>query len=189
MTDISQQKHNMLSGKAYFPSDKPLQAERIAAKKLCHEFNQLGPDQKKQGLRIIKQLFGESPNPYVEPTFHCDYGYNIKTGRNFYANHNCVVLDPAPVVFGDDVMLGPGVLITTATHPKEPELRKKGWESAHPVIIGNNVWIGMGAKILPGVTIGDNAIIAAGAVVTKPVLPGTTVAGVPAKPLMDSPPK
>ena len=180
---MSEQKRKMLSAQAYFPSDKQLQAERLAAKQLCHQFNQLGPDQRKAAIRITKQLFGEAPNPWIEPTFHCDYGYNIKVGRNFYANHNCVILDPAPVTFGDDVMLGPGVLITTATHPKDPELRRKGWESALPIEVGNNVWIGMGAQILPGVKIGDNAIIGAGAVVNKSVQADTTVAGVPAKPI------
>ena len=177
----SEQKQNMLSGKPYFPSDKSLQAERLAAKSLCHEFNQLCPQQRKQAIRICKTLFGAAPNPYIEPTFYCDYGYNIKVGMNFYANHNCVILDPAPVVIGDDVMLGPGVLISTASHPKDPVLRKKGWETALPITIGNNVWIGMGAKILPGVTIGDNAIVAAGAVVTKSVPADTNVAGIPAK--------
>lgn len=180
---MSDQKHNMLNGTAYFPSDKLLQAERQQAKALCHQFNQLGPDQRKASFKILKQLFGEAPNPYIEPTFHCDYGYNIKVGKNFYANHNCVILDPAPVTIGDDVLLGPGVLISTANHPKDVTLRKKGWESAHPINIGNNVWIGMGAKILPGVNISDNAIIAAGAVVTKSVNAGQTVAGVPATPL------
>lgn len=178
---MSEQKQKMLAGEAYFPSDKLLQSERLAAKQLCHRFNQLGPEQRKEAIRVIKSLLGEAPNPWIEPTFQCDYGYNIKVGKNFYANHNCVILDPAPVVFGDDVMLGPGVLISTATHPKDVGLRKKGLESAHPILIGNNVWIGMGAKILPGVSIGDNAIIGAGAVVTRDVAENKTVAGAPAK--------
>ena len=92
-----------------------------------------------------------------------------------------MILDAAPVTFGDDVLLGPGVLISTASHPKDPEQRRKGIETAHAISIGNNVWIGMGAKILPGVRIGDNAIVAAGAVVTKDVPADTTVMGVPAR--------
>ena len=171
----------MLSGEPYFPSNKELQKDRLNAKRACHQLNQLSPDDRKQIIRLTKSLFGESPNPWVEPTFHCDYGYNITTGKNFYANHGVVILDAAPVTFGDDVLLGPGVLISTANHPKDPEQRRKGIETAHPISIGNNVWIGMGAKILPGVTIGDNAIVAAGAVVTKDVPENVTVMGVPAR--------
>ena len=85
---MSDQKQKMLNEEIYFPSDKLLQKERMAAKSLCHEFNQLGPEQRKQAIRVIKSLFGEAPNPWIEPTFHCDYGYNINVGRNFFANHN-----------------------------------------------------------------------------------------------------
>tara|TARA_R110001592_G_scaffold316960_1_gene593621 strand:- start:345 stop:695 length:351 start_codon:yes stop_codon:yes gene_type:complete len=101
-------------------------------------------------------------------------------GKNFYANHNVVILDAAPVIFGDDVMLAPGVLISTASHPLDAKRRNKGLETAKAITIGNSVWIGMGAKILDGVTIGDNAVIAAGALVNKDVPANTVVAGVPA---------
>jgi maltose O-acetyltransferase len=131
-------------------------------------------------MKLLKGLFGSTQSFWIEPQFYCDYGYNIHLGKQFYANHGCVILDGALVTIGDDVMLGPGVLISTATHPLNAEKRKKGIESAHSITIGNGVWIGMGAKILPGVTIGENAVIAAGAVVNKNVLANTVVGGVPA---------
>jgi maltose O-acetyltransferase len=165
------EKQKMLAAEPYFPSNKQLQADRMNAKTICHHFNQLPPNQFKQGMKVLKELFGRTQSFWIEPQFYCDYGYNIYLGKQFYANHGCVILDAAPVTIGDDVMLAPGVLISTATHPLEPKKLNKG----------NSVWIGMGAKILPGVTIGDNAVIAAGAVVNKSVAANTVVAGVPAR--------
>jgi maltose O-acetyltransferase len=180
MVNLSE-KEKMLSGLAYFPSNKALQAERAKAKRLCQQFNQHDIDDRKGARAIIKSLFGHCSGAWIEPNFYCDYGYNISTGKNFYANHGVVILDAAKVTFGDDVLVGPGVLISTASHPLEPELRAKGFETARPITIGNNVWIGMGAMILDGVTIGDNAVIAAGAVINKNVVANTVVAGVPAQ--------
>lgn len=174
------EKQKMLTGEEYFPSNKQLQKERMHAKTVCHRFNLLPPAEFKLGMRELKGLFGSSQAFWIEPQFYCDYGYNIHLGKQFYANHGCVILDAAPVYFGDDVLLAPGVLISTATHPLDVAKRKKGIEVAHAITIGNGVWIGMGAKILPGVTIGDNAIVAAGAVVNKSVAANTVVAGVPA---------
>lgn len=179
MADLSEQE-KMLQGLEYFPSNKLLQQQRVLAKRLCHQFNQWDPDDRKGSRKLLKSLLVNSPNPWIEPHFYCDYGYNIITGKNFYANHGVVILDAAEVIFGDDVMLAPGVLISTASHPFDAEKRKKGLETAHSIRIGNNVWVGMGAKILPGVSIGDNAVIAAGAVVNKDVAANTMVAGVPA---------
>jgi maltose O-acetyltransferase len=131
-------------------------------------------------MKLLKGLLGSSHSFWIEAQFYCDYGYNIHLGKQFYANHGCVILDAAPVTIGDDVMLAPGVLISTATHPLNAAKRKKGIETAHAITIGNGVWIGMGAKILPGVTIGENAVIGAGAVVNKSVAANTVAAGVPA---------
>lgn len=180
---MQEEKQKMLLEQEYFPSNKLLQSERMHAKSVCHQFNQLAPAQYKQGMNLFKALFGSTHNFWIEPQFYCDYGYNIHLGKNFYANHGTVILDAAPVTFGDDVLLAPGVLISTATHPLDPVKRKKGIETAHPITLGNNVWVGMGAKILPGVNIGDNAVIGAGSVVNKDVKAGCKVAGVPAKPI------
>lgn len=180
MTGLTE-KEKMLQGIEYFPSDKTLQKDRAYAKKLCQRFNQFDLDDRKGSRKLLRELFGEYNGAWIEPSFYCDYGYNISLGKNFYANHGLVILDAAKVIFGDDVMVAPGVLISTATHPQDPNKRKKGIETANEITIGNNVWLGMGAKILDGVNIGDNAIVAAGAVVSKDVAPNTIVAGVPAK--------
>jgi maltose O-acetyltransferase len=174
------EKQKMLSEQEYFSSNKQLQAERMRAKTVCHRVNSLAPAQYKQGMQLLKELFGSCQSFWIEPQFYCDYGYNIHLGKQFYANHGCVILDAAPVIIGNDVMLAPGVLISTATHPLNAEKRRKGIESAHAITIEDGVWIGMGAKILPGVTIGKNAVIGAGSVVNKSVAPNTVVAGVPA---------
>ena len=180
MNDLTE-KQKMLQGLEYFPSNKILQQDRANAKRLCQQFNQCDIDDRKGSRTIIKTLFGHCEGAWIEPNFYCDYGYNITAGKNFYANHGLVILDAAPVTFGDDVMLAPGVMISTSTHPLDPIKRNKGIETAKPINIGNSVWIGMGAKILEGVNIGDNAVIAAGAVVNKDVAANTVVAGVPAK--------
>jgi len=184
MTQLTE-KQKMLQGLEYFPSDKSLQLDRANAKRLCQQFNQFDIDDRKGSRKIIKALFGHSAGAWIEPSFYCDYGYNISTGKNFYANHGLVILDAAAVTFGDDVMLAPGVLISTSTHPLDPLKRNKGIETAKAINIGNSVWIGMGVKILEGVNIGDNAVIASGAVVNKDVPANTLVAGVPAKVIKD----
>lgn len=178
--DKLSEKQKMVTGCEYFPSDKTLHKEREHAKKLCQQFNLCAISNRKEARQIIKTLFGKCGSAWIEPDFYCDYGYNITVGIQFYANHGVVILDAAPVTIGNNVMLAPGVLISTATHPLDHAKRIKGIETANPVTLGDNVWVGMGAKILDGITIGDNAVIAAGSVVTKDVQPNTLVAGVPA---------
>ncbi len=175
------EKQKMLSGQAYFPSNKVLFAERESAKQRCHQYNQCAISDRKKSRHILKALVGEYAGAWIEPDFYCDYGYNIKLGKNFYANHGLVVLDAAPVIIGDNVMIGPKVVISTATHPLDPERRQKGMERAQAISIGNNVWIGTSATILEGVTIGDNAVIAAGALVNRDVAANTLVGGVPSR--------
>jgi maltose O-acetyltransferase len=174
------EKQKQQQGLEYNPNDSELSANRLKAKQLCQKLNNLSPNAKKARRQVSLELFGEASTLWVEPHFYCDYGYNIKAGKNFYANHNVVILDGAEVSFGDNVLIAPGVLISTVTHPLVPNKRQAGLETAKPISIGHNVWLGMGAKILPGVIIGDNAVVAAGAVVTKDVQANTVVAGVPA---------
>ncbi len=175
------EKDKMLKGLQYDPRDEELDAARHHAKRMCYEFNKLHPNDVEGRLKAVKELFGNGDDAWIEPPFYCDYGFNISVGKEFYANHGLTILDTAPVTIGDDVLIGPGVTIACATHPLNAEERRSGVEIAKPVTIGNTVWIGIGASVLPGVTIGDNAVIAAGAVVTKDVPADTMVAGVPAK--------
>jgi maltose O-acetyltransferase len=117
----------------------------------------------------------------IRPPFHCDFGYNIKLGPDVFLNFNCVILDVVAVTIGAGTQIGPAVQIYTADHPRDPAARKTGAEFGRPVSIGQNVWIGGGAIILPGLTIGDDAVVGAGAVVTRDVPEGVTVLGNPAR--------
>ncbi|RVU35717.1 sugar O-acetyltransferase [Rheinheimera riviphila] len=175
------EKQKMLSQQWFNPRDPELTASRARAKKLCRELNSCTPEAFKAAQHIAKQLFGKVQGCYLEPDFYCDYGFNIELGARFYANHHCVMLDAAPIRIGDDVMLGPAVQLYTVTHPLDAALRQSGIEQAKPITIGNRVWIGGGAIVLPGVTIGDDAVIAAGSIVTKDVPAATLVKGNPAR--------
>ncbi|EPJ44781.1 MAG: maa protein [Osedax symbiont Rs1] len=171
----------MLDGEAYNPLCKELRKQRSRAKALCFEYNRAHPDQKGKKQQILSKLLNSVNKAVIEANFYCDYGYNITLGSNFYANHNCTILDPAPVVIGNNVMFGPNVNLSTATHPLNAEERATGSETAQPIYIEDNVWIGMGVQILAGVTIGKNSVIAAGAVVNKSIPSNSLAAGVPAK--------
>lgn len=176
------EKEKMIQGKMYRSSDETLVNDRLKSRQFQKTFNALDVSQKEQRDGLLRKWLGTvGSNAYIEPTFKCDYGYNIHVGENFYANFDCVFLDVCPIIIKDNVMLAPGVHIYTATHPLDPHERNSGLEYGKPVTIGNNVWIGGGAIINPGVTIQDNAVIASGAVVTKDVETNTLVAGNPAR--------
>lgn len=175
------QKEIMLSGAYYDASDKELSNDRINAKKLCKLFNNLDPDNYEKKANILKELFKTDEKPHIEPNFWCDYGYNIRFGKKFYANHNLTILDVNTVTFGDNVMCGPNVQIYTAGHPLDASERISGLEYGKPIVIGDNVWIGGGAIILPNLNIGNNVVIAAGSVVTKNIPDNVVVGGNPAK--------
>lgn len=139
-----------------------------------------GSDEEK--LAMLREIFAKAGDgAFVRPPFFCDYGENISLGARVYLNFNCVVLDVAPVEIGEGTLLGSGVQLLTAEHPVDAGSRAQGLESGQPIRIGRNVWIGAGALILPGVTIGDEAIVGAGAVVTRDVPPGAKVIGNPAR--------
>lgn len=179
---MKSEKEKMLNGELYNAADPVLRQERSNARRLTSEFNQTSEKDDHKRIGLLKELFGSTGDEvYVEPTFRCDYGYNIHVGENFYANFDCVFLDVCEIRVGDNCLIGPGVHIYTATHPLNPSERISGAESGIPVTIGHNVWIGGRAVINPGVHIGDNAVIASGAVVTKDVLTGAIVGGNPAR--------
>jgi maltose O-acetyltransferase len=174
------EREKMLSGELYDASDPELVAGRRRARDLLVLYN-ADPQP-----NLLRELFGEvGPDAVVEPPFHCDYGDNVTVGVRFYANAGCVFLDCAPITIGDRVLLGPGVHLYAATHPTDAETRRRGLEYALPVTIGDDVWIGGAAVALPGVTIGDRAVVGAGSVVTSDVPADVVVAGNPCRPLRE----
>jgi maltose O-acetyltransferase len=176
------EKQKMLAGELYIANGEELTAERQNARRLTRLYNLTAEDEQSCRTKLIKEMFGAvGENVYIEPTFRCDYGYNIKAGNEFYANFDCVILDVCEVNIGNNVFFGPRVNIYTAAHPLETEARNSFLEYGKPVNIGDGVWIGGGAIILPGVTIGSGSVIGAGSVVTKDIPPGVVAAGNPCK--------
>lgn len=175
------EKEKMLAGMFYNAADKELFMDRQRAKKLCKKFNELDPEKYEERKMLLKKLFQTENEYYIEPNFFCDYGYNIKIGKNFYANHNCTILDVNTVKIGNNVMFAPNVQVYTATHPLDAQQRISGKEMGYPIEIGDNVWIGGGAIICPGVKIGKNSTIGAGSVVTKDIPENVVAAGNPCK--------
>ena len=175
------EKQKARTGKLYDANyDTELIAECAACKELCYDYNRLRPAQTDEKKRILSELLGKTgENFQIEPPFYCDYGYNIEIGENFYANVDCVILDGAKVTFGNNVFIAPNCGFYTAGHPLDVAQRNQGLEYAYPITIGNNVWIGAQACILPGVTIGDNTVIGAGSVVTKDIPANVVAAGNP----------
>ncbi|MBD3663425.1 sugar O-acetyltransferase [Sulfitobacter sp. TSTF-M16] len=172
----------MAAGAWYSCLDDELEGLRMRARNAVHAHNHLPPGDRQTLSAPLRALFAAvGPDCLIEAPFHCSYGMNIHLGRAVYMNAGCVILDSAPVHIGDGTMIGPLTQILCAEHHKNADERTKGMEIALPVTIGRNVWIGAGAIILPGVTVHDQAIVAAGAVVTQDVEAGQTVKGVPAR--------
>lgn len=173
----------MLSGLIYDANNDPaLIAERIRCKQLCYRYNRLEPADIENRKELIRNIIGTVEGDFlIEQPFLCDYGYNIHIGRNFYSNHNLVILDEAPVTFGDNVFVAPNCGFYTAGHPLEASERNNGLEYARPITVGNNVWIGASVCVVPGVTIGDNCVIGAGSVVVRDIPPFSVAVGNPCK--------
>jgi maltose O-acetyltransferase len=156
---------------------------RSRAKSLLVKYNASREDEREERLSILRDLLGGvGADPWVEPPFYCDYGGNLSVGDRFYANSGCIVLDCAPIEIGNRALLGPAVQLLAATHPLDAGLRAQGLEYARPITLGDDVWLGGGAIVLPGVTIGDRAVVGAGSVVTRDVPADEVVAGNPARP-------
>jgi len=176
------ERQKMISGQSYNPGDPELQADQTAAKHWMARYNASLAASPADRRDLLRQKLGEvGEGAVIRPPFHCDYGYNIRLGRNVFLNFNCIILDVCEVEIGDLSQIGPGVQILTADHPRDPDERARGLEFGKPVRIGRNVWIGGGAILLPGVIIGDDAVIGAGSVVTRDVPAGATVMGNPAR--------
>ena len=167
-------------------SNGPVLAEQFRSKVLLNWFNRSLPFNVPKEYLIFKLLgLKHGRNTIIEPPFRFDYGSHIELGNNFYANSGCTIIDVAKVTIGDNVMFGPGVAIMTAGHPIHPAVRNTRYEYGIASTIGDNVWIGANAVVLPGVRIGDNTVIGAGSVVTKDIPSGVVAVGNPCKPIRD----
>lgn len=180
------EKQKMLAGELYNALDPQLAEERLQARKLLKEFNATPAGDEAARQEIASRLFeAAGKNLWIEPPFYCDYGSNITLGDNVYFNFNCVILDPAPVCIGSNVMFGPAVQIYTATHPVSHVERRRGPEFALAIEIGSDVWVGGGVVVNPGVKIGARSVIGAGSVLTKNIPPDVFAAGNPCKVIRD----
>lgn len=178
------EKQKMLAGELYDASDVQLRQDQKQARKLMQRLNVTDYANAQAYAEIISSLLPNVSNDiHIEPPFYCDYGYNIHAGENVFFNFNCVLLDVMPIKIGAHVMFGPAVQISTATHPLDAGERRKGPESAKPISIDDDCWIGGGVIINPGVNIGARCIVGAGAIVTKDIPADSIVAGNPARPL------
>jgi len=172
----------MLAGELYTASAPEIMAEAIATQKWLMRYNRI-TDPSPESLReVLQERIGHvGEGVVVRPPFFCDYGSNISFGAGVFLNFNCVILDVVTVTIGDRTQIGPGVQIMTADHPRDAATRSAGLEFGRPIRIGCDVWIGGGAQVLPGVTIGDGAVIGAGSVVTRDVPARCTAVGNPAR--------
>ena len=177
---VSTEKEKMLAGESYNCLDPDLEAERHKAKELIRRYNQTETEPER--LTILQQMLGGiGQNPIIWSPFYCSYGKNTYLGDHVFLSYMCTILDNNEVRIGNHVMIGPAVQIYTAAHDLQVKARNQGWEIAKPIVIEENVWIGGGAILLPGVKIGRNAVVGAGAVVTRSVPANTVVAGNPAR--------
>lgn len=175
-------KRNMLAGELYRASSAELTMERRRAQMMLARYNAITDGEPDLLLSLLRDLMGSvGDGTVIMPQFTCDYGYNIRLGLNVFINYHCIFLDCAPIDIGNDVQVGPAVQLYTAQHPLEAEIRRSGLESARPIRIGSDVWIGGGAVILPGVTIGDRSVVGAGSVVAHSVPADCVAVGNPAR--------
>ena len=175
-------KERMLKNLPYKAWLDGLAEERMECKKKIYEYNNLPPEKTEEKTKLIKEILGKTGDYInIEAPFHCDYGYNIEIGENFFANYNFIVLDVGKVRIGENVQIAPNVAIYTAGHPLHPDSRNSGYEYGIDITIGDNVWIGGNTCIMPGVTIGNNVVIGGGSVVTKDIPDNMIAVGNPCR--------
>lgn len=176
MNNIERRNH----GLAYI-ADESIFPEMTKCRSLLQKLNHSDWTNFQEIADIVKELLGKSENAFINPPFFCDYGSHIETGKNFFANYNCTIIDVAKVSIGDNCLFGPNVSIYTAGHPIYPTTRNSSYEYGKEITIGDNVWIGGSSVICPGVHIGNNVVIGAGSVVTKDIPDWSVAAGNPCK--------
>lgn len=182
MKDSRSNRERMLAGDQYIADDPDLFRESNRAAVLTARFNTAPADDHAGRYLILKELLGSvGEGVTIRPPFRCDYGYQTHIGARTFANWGLIALDVGRITIGEDVQIGPNVQLLTATHPIEPEPRRNKWEGSRPITIGNNVWLGGGVIVCPGVNIGDNTVVGAGAVVTRDLPANVVAVGNPAK--------
>lgn len=172
----------MLAGEPYIADDAVLAEENQRAMALMEAFNRSPASDPAERRRLLTQLLGGlGEGSEIRPPLYCDYGHRTRIGARTFANFGLVILDVGPISIGDDVQIGPNVQLLTATHPLEPGPRRDKWESARPVTIGDNVWLGGGVIVCPGASIGEGTVVGAGSVVTRDLPANVLAVGAPAR--------
>lgn len=170
------------TGKLYLCNDSSLVQEQLACLDKLYDFNNTRPSEMERRMAIMCELLGSvGKNCYIEPPLHANWGRNTHLGDNVYANFNLTLVDDADVFIGSNVMIGPNVVLSTAGHPVDPELRRRVAQFNLPIRIGDNVWLGAGVIVMPGITIGDNSVIGAGSIVTKDIPANVVAVGNPCR--------
>ena len=180
-------KDKMHTGELYLPGDEEIMREQLKCLDKLYDFNMTRPTQMEKRSALLKEMFAEvGEDCYIEPPFHSNFGgKHVHFGKNIYANFNLTLVDDTHIYVGDYTMFGPNVTVATAGHPILPELRRQGYQYNAPIRIGANCWVGAGALIMPGITIGDNVVIGAGSVVTKDIPSDVVAVGVPCRVLRE----
>jgi maltose O-acetyltransferase len=175
-------KDRMLAGELYLASDPVLKADLARAQDLLARFNSTPPSDQATLDRLLRELLGGvGAGVVVRPAFRCDFGTHITIGPGTFVNFDCVMLDVAPIRIGAACQLAPHVQLLTAAHPIDPGPRRDGWEYGRPITLADNVWLGGGVIVCPGVTIGEDTVVGAGAVVTRDLPAGVVAVGAPAR--------
>lgn len=179
--DARTMRERMVAGELYLADDPELAEEQARASKLLDRFNRMSVHDGAERRGVLLELLGHfGEGSEIRPPLRCDYGYRIRVGARTFINYGLVALDVAMISIGDDVQIGPNVQLLTPTHPVDADVRRAKWEAAEPISIGDNVWLGGGVIVLPGITIGENAVVGAGSVVTRPLPSNVVAAGNPA---------
>jgi maltose O-acetyltransferase len=180
--DTRSNRERMLAGDLYIADDPALEAASKRAIALAHRYGEVYATDQEAARPILEELLGSiAADAHIRPPLYVDYGSYITVGSGTFANYGLTALDVAPITIGNDVQIGPNVQLLTPTHPLDAAQRRAKLEAAEPIVIEDNVWLGGGAIVLPGVTIGMNSVIGAGSVVTKDVPPNVVAVGNPAK--------
>ena len=182
MTQEKSMRERMLAGELYIADDPAIAEDSARAQRLTHAYNTMDPNDGEGRRKLLVELLGGfGDGSEIRPPMQCDYGYQTTVGARTFVNWGLMLLDVATVTIGDDVQIGPNVQLLTATHPLDPGPRRAKWEAAEPIVIGDNVWLGGGAIVCPGVTIGADTVVGAGSVVTRHLPAGVVAVGSPAR--------